>query len=697
MPTITMQDGAKITLPDGATDEQIQEAAEDYAASLNAALEWAASSLSPEQLDRIAPIQQAQPATNPYTGQSLGVQPIQQKSVYANNEKSNAIRSNPSLMDKIAQADKQGWLEGILKGAGNTLNEFGQGAEQLVDQYLPESVSNVLNYRPFGGENGLTPEQRIERRQKEMEASNEDQLVRTIANPVSTTVGSMLPYFGTGRAAELGIDAVANAVSPITKQLVQKSIGTVGRLEGSAGGSIGELGRKANLELSRMKEKPYFTNDFRERFKYGMKMPVIGAAEGSLNYNQTAGEGALYSTLGILPGTVGPLRMFNRVENVSDANRRAIIDEMHGKGFALTPGVRTANRQMQTEEAGMKNSDSLGDFYHQNIARVNQRKVTEMAGDAMGLNGKNRDTWSQAELSAHLDDLSKQYKNLEANTTGKLTPVHMKATDDLLDDLKPMNGPTGPRRNTSAEAKAVYNRVKSFADEIRSESTAGPGVSGIQNRTFTGSQYQKWRSKIQNATTEAYQSGNRELGDALSKLRKNLDSALESGMNKKTAAEWKDLNERYAMTNLVMNKGMNSPGKVDADMIENAMMAEGEAIRTLTGKGGRIKNLQDIARYNYILKDVEGGSLTGLGTADYAADRSLGKLPFAYHLKPYARAVASYRLGQTPWFIPKPHHGLGTTAALRMGRAFAQTDPADKAYDGAKMGVEELLKMIRGE
>lgn len=696
MPTITMQDGAKITLPDGATDEQIQEAAEDYAASLNASHHGAASSLSPEQLDRIAPIQQAQPAINPYTGQNLGVQPIQQKSVDANNEKSNAIRSNQSLMDKIAQADKQGWIEGILRGADNTINEFSTGIEDLADKHLPSAISDVLAYRPFG-ENGLTPEQRIARRKAEMEANNEDQVARTLANPASTTIGSMLPYFGTGRIAELGIDAITKTVSPITKQLVQKSIGTVGRLEGSSGGSIGELGRKANLELSRMKEKPYFTNDFRERFKYGMKMPVIGAAEGSLNYNQTAGEGALYSTLGILPGTVGPLRMFNKVENVSDANRRAIIDEMYGRGFAITPGVRTANRQMQVEEAGMKNSDVLGDFYHQNIARVNQRKVTELAGDAMGLNGKNRDTWSQAELSAHLDDLSKQYKNLEANTTGRLTPAYMKATDDLLDYLKPVNGPTGPRRNTSAEAKAVYNRVKSFADEIRSESTAGPGVSGIQNRTFTGSQYQKWRSKIQNATTEAYQSGNRELGDALSKLRQNLDSALESGMNKKTAAEWKDLNERYAMTNLVMNKGMNSTGKVDADMIENAMMAEGEAIRTLTGKGGRIKNLQDIARYNNILKDVEGGSLTGLGVADYSADRSLGKLPFAYHLKPYARAVASYRLGQTPFFVPKPHHGLGTTAALRMGRAFAMTEPADKAYDGAKMGVEELLKMIRGE
>ena len=198
MPTITMQDGAKITLPDGATDEQIQEAAEDYAASLNASPQGGASSLSPEQLDRIAPIQQAQPAINPYTGQNLGVQPIQQKSVDANNEKSQAIRNNQSMLDKIAQADKQGWIEGILRGADNTINEFSTGIEDLADKHLPSAISNVLAYRPFG-ENGLTPEQRIARRKAEMEANNEDQVARTLANPAATTIGSMLPYFGTGR------------------------------------------------------------------------------------------------------------------------------------------------------------------------------------------------------------------------------------------------------------------------------------------------------------------------------------------------------------------------------------------------------------------------------------------------------------------------------------------------------------------
>ena len=145
------------------------------------------------------------------------------------NQRNQGIRNNPSMLDKIAQADKQGWIEGILRGADNTINEFSTGIEDLADKHLPSAISDVLAYRPFG-ENGLTPEQRIARRKAEMEANNEDQVARTLANPAATTTGSMLPYFGTGRIAELGIDAVANTVSPITKQLVQKSIGTVGRL-----------------------------------------------------------------------------------------------------------------------------------------------------------------------------------------------------------------------------------------------------------------------------------------------------------------------------------------------------------------------------------------------------------------------------------------------------------------------------------
>ena len=433
MAQIVEVNGEPVEFPDDMTDDQIAAVIQGQTAT-----QVAASPLGQEQLDTMLPVNKPTNMGNMPNGAPLpyGMDPAMiaqaNKDNAQSNQRNQGIRSNPSMLDKIAQADKQGWIEGILKGAGNTLNEFGQGAEDLVDKYLPESVSNVLNYRPFGGENGLTADQRIARRQNEMEASNEDQLVRTIANPVATTVGSMLPYFVTGRAAELGIDAITKTVSPITRQLVQKSLTTVGRGEGSANRIVDAIGDTANTLAARMDKVPDIPSDFKKRLAYMAKAPAIGAAEGSVNYNQTAGEGALMSTAGVGAGAIGPLRMLDRVENVRDPYTRRLVKEMDREGFSLTPGVRTGNRQMQTEEAGMKNSDVLGDYYHQSVTRPNQRKMTELAGDAIGLDMRGRDNFAPEQLQAHLDDLSAQYKNLEANTTGVIGSAQAKKMGDAM-------------------------------------------------------------------------------------------------------------------------------------------------------------------------------------------------------------------------------------------------------------------------
>lgn len=690
MPQIIEINGENVEFPDGMTDDQIASAIKGMDAT-----QGADSPLTQEQTDRILPVGRPTDMGQMPDGMPLpyGMDPKMIQAQNETNAKTNAqnaaMRQDPSMLVKLAEADKQGWLEGIGRGAMNTVNEMGTGLEDLADKYLPSTISNILNYRPFG--DNLTPEQRIIRRQGEMEKSNEDQLVRTLANPISTTVGSMLPYFGTGRGLELGIDAIAKTASPITKTLIHNTMSTAGKLEGRGSGFINTIGDKANTLASRMENAPAIPSDFSKRLAYGVKAPIIGAAEGGANYNQSAGEGALMSLAGAGAATFGPLRMLDKVENVRDPYTKSVIKEMDRAGFSLTPGVKTGNRQMQTEEAGMKNSDVLGDYYHQTITRPNQRKMTEMSGDAIGLNMKGRDNFSTEELQGHMDSLSAQYKKLEADTSGKFTQAHFRKATDILDDLKPVHSTTGQSRNTSPDDATRYAKVKSITDQIKSESAPGPGVGGALNRTFDGTQYQTWRQRIQDETTQAFQNGDRRLGNALSGLRTNLDNAMEQSMGKPKASEWKDLNERYAMTNLLATKGLTPMGAVDPTKITSAVMNGDEALRTLTGRGGRIKNFQKIARYNDVLGNVEGGSLTGLGASDYAASRDIGKLPFRYKLPLYARASGRYRLGQIPTW------GFGPTASLQTGRALMQTEPVDKAYEGAKMGVEELLKMIRGQ
>ena len=674
MPTITMQDGAKITLPDGATDEQIQEAAEDYAASLNAAPEGAASSLSPEQLDKMLPVNKptnmgAMPngAPLPY-GMDPKLIEAQNQSNAQENHRNAEIRSQPSMIDKIAAADKEGWIKGIGKGILDTANEFGQGAEDLVDKYLPAPISNVLNYRPFG-ENGLTPDQRIERRKGEMQESNDDKLIRSIANPVSTTVGNMLPYIATGMAGERAIDAVSSIVSPITKRLAMKGLDKV-----------------APSYASHIREKPPVTGDFMTRTGYMAKAPIIGGAEGAVNYNQNSTEGALFSFGGAGLGMIGPLGRLSRVENIRDDAQRATINDMYEKGFSITPGVRTGNTAMQTEEAGIRNSDTFGPYYHQNVTRPNQQKITEMVGDTMGLNGKNRDSWSQAELDSHLNSLSSEYKALEANTTGVIGRPQAKAMADAMNELKPTAS-----KNTTTRDQQNYNQIRSVVQQIQAETNKLYVAGAPTMRQFDGAKYQQLRQRIQSEASDAYRNGNTRLGDGLKKIQAALDDSLQAGMDKATAANWKDLNERYAMTNLVMKHGMTPNGMIDPQRISHKVMQGDEAIRTLTGRGGRIKKLQDVARYNDILNNVEGGSLTGLGSADYGADRALVKAPWKYRLPLAPRARVAYRLSQAPTW------GLGPTAGAQVGRAFSQTEPADKAYEAAKMSVEGLIKKLMGD
>ena len=692
MPQIVEVNGENVEFPDGMSDDQIAAAIQASSAPQGADT----PQLTPEQIDQKLPTNLpvnmgAMPngAPLPY-----GVDPKMIQQMNADNSQTNLrnqnIRNNPSMMDKIAKADKQGWLEGILRGAGNTLNEFGTGIEDLADKHLPSAISDILGYRPFSDDNGLTPEQRIARRQGEMEQSNEDQLVRTIANPVATTVGSMLPYFGTGRGIEMGIDAIAKTVSPITRQLVQKSLTNAGRLEGQGSGVLNSIGEAANTTASRMQNAPKIPNDFQRRLQYGMKAPLIGAVEGGANYNQTMGEGALMSTAGAAAATFGPLRMLDRVENVRDPYTKQLVKEMDRAGFALTPGARTGNRQMQKEEAGIANSDVLGDYYHQNVTRPNQRKMTEMAGDAIGLDMRGRDNFSPQELQKHMDDLSSQYGQLEANTTGVLTRAHVKQMADALRELQPT-----ANRNTTKLDKARYDQVKSVIQQIQAETNQVSRAGMPSVRTFDGSKYQQLRQRIQDEASQAFMKGDSRLGNQLKKVQSALDSSLEQGMGKATASQWKDLNERYAMTNLLARKALTPTGAVDPTRITSTVMRDDEALRTLTNRGGRIQNFQKIAKYNDVLDNVEGGSLTGLGNADFAANRDLGKLPFRYKLPLYARAAANYRIGNTP--LIKPHRGLGPTASLQTGRALMQTEPMDKAYEGAKMGVEELLKMIRGE
>lgn len=658
--------GKTFNFPDGTSQEDIGAAIDEYFAKEAATNTPPKSSYTPE----IKPLISS-PTTLPYGMKQADIDSANERIKRKNEYERSFIGDEERQRIKKEESERP-FLSSVVQGIGQTMTQLKEGGKDIADKYLPEALSTALHQyiNPLQANQVAPSDERIAEREKFMDELAQRYQITSGENPIGTTIGEMLPYIATGNAGSRVLGAAVEAASPVTRQVITKV-----------------LSKTSPAEAQRFASRVNIPDHFSRRVSEVAKAPVIGAAEGGVQYDGDAATGALYSTLGAAGATVGPLKILSKVENVRDNATKGIINQMHKEGFELTPGVRTGNRQMQMEEAGMRNSDLFGDYYYQKVDRPNERKMTELAGEAIGLNGKGRDAFAQDELSSHMSNLSDQYKKLEANTTGKFGSKEVKTIGDVLKDLQPTQ-----HRNTSPADKSRYQVVKSIVDTMTQEiSSPKRGANGrFQGYQYDGSQYQAIRQRIQQEASQAYSNGDKRLGDALSKIRTTLDDSIANGMNKTTAAQWRDLNERYAMTRLLLEKGMTPSGRIDPLGITSAVMDSDEAIRTLTGKGGRIKQFQKIARYNDVLNNVEGGTLTGLGGADKGADRNLSKLPWKYRIPLAARGVASYRISRLPTI------GFEPEVPIQIGRAVGASNPTDNAKNAGLETFQDMLDFLKG-
>lgn len=551
----------------------------------------------------------------------------------------------------------------VVEGTKHVLKQF-QAGTALAPEFLPQTLQDILNYQPFG--DNLPAAERKKEVADIMAKEKERYAITQGENPLSTMIGELAPYLVTGAAGERGLVRLGESLqAPIKKASIglNKAIGNT-------------------VEANRIMNKPArLPTELEQSYNAIARGVATGAAEGSAQYNTTAGEGATTALMGGVAGMIGPLRVLNKTRNERDAAGKKIIDQMHEQGFQITPGIRTGNKALQTAEAGIRNSDVYAQEFANQVDRPNQRRITDMAGEAIGLNTKDRDLLSQQELADHMKGLRAGYTSLEANTTGKYGLRQIRSVAEVLKELKPSKN-----RNTSALDQQRYAVVNGFAKQIKAEmgSPQRDPSGRFKGYQFDGTQYQNMRQKLQDEISQAYNGGDKRLADNLKKIQVVLDESLTQGMGKKTASEWKDMNERYAMTKMLMEGGMTPSGKVDASKLTSSVMNGTEASRTLTGQGGRIKKFQDIARYNDVLRgsDVEGGSLTGLGRAEAPIDRGLFYRAYKGAMRPIDMFGLSYRLNtnRMPFIGSKlsPAHGLSPTASIQLSRAINQTEtPAD--------------------
>jgi hypothetical protein len=648
---------------------------------------------APEELDGIvqslsAPKDDYQPKiTNPvsapaglsdYTtgGNLAGTLGIKNKQINEENDYERSFIGDEQRQALKKLEEERPFISGVVEGLGNTLKNFDAGTS-LSPDFLPEGLQKILDYQPFG--ENLPREERQKKIDKEMAELNERYQITRHENPVSTMVGETIPYIGTGLAGEKGLIRLGNAMKAPLKRA-----------------NIGMNKALGNLdEVARIKNKPDdLVSEYTQSLNTIARGAATGAAEGAAEYDKTALEGAGTAALGGMSGMFGPLRVLNKVRNERDVAGKKIIDQMNREGFQITPGIRTGNKALQTEEAGVRNSDYYAQEFANQVDRPNQRRMTDMAGEAIGLNTKNRDLLSQEELSGHMKGLKDQYSTLERNTTGQYGPAQMKEAAKVLKELKPTKF-----RNTTSDDKRRFNIVRGYLKQMRGEIGSIRTPKGMR-QGFNGTQYQGIRQQIQDDISQAYNAGDNRLATHLKKVQNVLDDSLTAGMDKATSKQWKDLNERYAMTNMLMEGGLTPSGKVDPSKLTSAVMSNTEAGRTLTGKGGRVKKFQDIARYNDVLtgSDVSGGSLTGLGSAEPSANRSLMKRAYQYATRPIDLFSLSYKLNtnKLPFIGRKlsPAHGISPTTSIQLQRAINQTETPQE-YVGDQ--YDELMRAIKGQ
>lgn len=686
---ITLDDGSVLTMDDGASQEEIDEAVESaYAsapptgsASINlpplaegtdalgkARLEGAGIEGDETMQDLMGkrPNPVTTPAVLPY-GMPPAIVEAAKRTTERKIKQIDDIRKDPRLMAQYKLAkDTPASVAGLVS-VGSELNALGTGISDIIDQYLPGHVADVLNYR-VGGDNSMGVKERIAAREKEMGGAKEMQEILDIAHPFATMTGKATPYLLTEAIGAPALNMVGRGIKRGVNKVADPILNRLERYEANAAKSDAPIVQASNRVVSPIIDAGRYIQkntsgdkEYSNAVKALLRAPALGALEGGANYNDTALSGAMASTLGQLGGNTSMFTNLGRVHNRLSTSERQALRTATRSGYHATPGMKTGDIEMQAFESGLRSEPGYRKAM-QSLDSENEIAKLKMAAKAMGVDESkiiDKDLTSEF-LEDTVNTYRKEYTDLENKTTGHLDMRGLSESQKIIDELRP------GLRSRDIDERARYNKVMAIFDDFRQKnSTVSRDARGRFNGyKFDGKEYQNIRSRIQDEATQAYRKGDDRLGDKLVQMKEILDKSLTRGMDKGTAKEWKDLNERYAMTDIMIKHGLDGLGGIDMGKLTNYLMSDPEAKRTLLSQGNRIKHLQAIEKIGVLENRMHKGiGWNGTGTETPAGKvgmfQRVMQMPITSTLSPTKRASMGMYLSGYPSVtgytgIPKP-------------------------------------------
>lgn len=544
-----------------------------------------------------------------------------------------------AIVNRAKEAKDMGFKDKLLISAGRETDKLIAGAGDIKD-FLVDVTGNIPN-KLFGFPEAM--ENTISRGKHQ---ASQDEVYQQMEdnNGAAGAIGSMLPYlvsgtFGGPAAANLATKAGTNinkatvATGRAARGATRKGVERVAEMPGIAG-KIGQkaideimdpLARHAMRKGNQLKElSPYRTGALPDIVGSG----GLGMAEGALHYDNNIAEGGL---AGLAGGVTGQLLrpLLTKAPNFRTTNEKEVIGWGQDQGMQFLPGLKTGSKKNQMFEHGLRSDKQWTDMVNQ-MDMNNQAIANKVALKAAGFSNEVVDDVTPQIMRGHLDDLSAQYKNLENSSVGRFEPddfTNLHAGAAKLRGLKSTEG-----RQAAIAAEEILERLKSMSKVSR-------GSDGkFIKATFDGANYQGVRRELKSKIDAAYKRNEPAMVNALEPMLKSIDNAMDRGLKDfggdAASFQWKDLNEQFAMTHLMMEEGMTLNGKFDAGKMANYFRSN-DMSRVLTGEGGRVKTLHKLAQLDELSRGQQGSDMTGTGIRVAGSDAPQSAMRTMMDLGPY--------------------------------------------------------------
>lgn len=519
--------------------------------------------------------------------------------------------------------DMPWWKQAAVSGARET-DKLATGVADLGD-FLGYALDPGAGGSPTNAMIHALGNKAIERKvNRGYEEKEKDRIFREFEEEragSAALAGSSVPYVLSGLGAGPTTKKIAGEVIDTAEDAAVRAVaeGRGAIHKGSTWwanqpGAVGRAGRRARKETFGPRErkvrgkKAQYKEIDREREGMGSQIlgdVGLGMVEGGLHPDMNAWEGGLASGAGSSTGAFLRPRV-SRAKSRYRPQEQELVAWGEERGMKFLPGMALGNTGHQKFEHGLRGSKEYSDAVR-DIDVNNEKVFNREARKSMGI-AEDIDELTPEVLSKHMKDLEKRYTDLEAKTVGRFAPEAFDEMGQIIATLS---------TNKSKNGKRAFKDVSSYFERMRKMSNTKRDRRGrFQQATFNGAEFKQIRKDLRAEITSAYKRDDMISYNALKPMLDQIDQALEIGVRdaggEVSAQVWKKLNENYALTDLVINHGMTPTNMFDPGRLLNHLMST-DTKRLMMETGGDIKNLQNMAKLEYMNKGQLGSDLSGHG------------------------------------------------------------------------------------